>query len=134
MKNLFIVCGEALEVSKYYLKSEFVDEIYINFPDPWPKKKHAKFRLIQDVFVEQLYKVLKPSGVVNFLTDDAPYSKQAIDTFLKSELFESQISAPFYESEIQDYGSSYFRSLWEEKKRGFYFSKFQKNVNIMFKY
>ncbi len=126
LRNLFIVCGEALEASEYYFKSHSVDEVYINFPDPWPKNKHAKFRLVQGAFVKQLYRILKPLGIVNFLTDDGPYSGQAIQTFLKSDLFTSQIGAPFYESEIQDYGSSYFRSLWEEKKRGFYFSKFQK--------
>ncbi len=126
LKNVFIVCGEALEVATYYLEDCLVDEIYINFPDPWPKNKHAKFRLIELPFTKQIHRLLKPYGKINFVTDDKNYSSKSIQVFLEGDYFDSQFSDPFYRSDIQEYGTSYFRSLWEEKKRGFYFSKFQK--------
>ncbi len=127
LENLFITCGEALEFTSYYLEPESVDEVYINFPDPWPKRRHAKFRLIQMPFIQELARILKKGGSVHFLTDDPAYSSQTIAAFLKEEnSFCPSLPPPFYHSEVQDYGSSFFMSLWEEKKRGFYFSKFQK--------
>jgi tRNA (guanine-N7-)-methyltransferase len=40
--NLFIVCGEALTYTRFYVPSHSFSAAYINFPDPWPKEKHAK--------------------------------------------------------------------------------------------
>lgn len=127
LSNLLIICGEAFAFTLNYLRQESVDEVYINFPDPWPKRRHSKFRLIQMPFVQELARVLKQGGNVHFITDDSSYSSQTIATFLNEKIhFASALPAPFYHSEVHDYGSSYFMSLWKEKKRGFYFSKFQK--------
>lgn len=126
LKNIFIVSGEALEFSENYLYDDCIDQIYINFPDPWPKNKHAKFRLIQSHFTAQMSRILKEGGHVNFLTDDFNYSKQAISVLLTEKSFLTEFDHPHYHSDLGDYGSSYFRRLWEEKKRSFYFSKFQK--------
>lgn len=126
LDNLMIICGEAHEAMNHYLKDGIFDLIYINFPDPWPKKKHAKFRLMNAPFTKELSRLLKPHGELCFLTDDPDYSKESIDVLLQESTLASQIDEPYYHSDIQDYGTSYFRSLWEEKKRCFYFSKFQK--------
>lgn len=127
LKNLFIVCGEAEEATEHYFFKNAVSRVYINFPDPWPKKKHAKNRLIQTDFIQQLDRILKNDAEVYFLTDDQSYSSQAIHVFLEDcSPFSSSIEPPYYLQDVGDYGSSYFKSLWEEKKREFYFSKFHK--------
>ena len=59
LKNLLIVCGEAHTTTKYYFPNQSVDEVYINFPDPWPKDRHAKHRLIQSPFASELARILK---------------------------------------------------------------------------
>jgi tRNA (guanine-N7-)-methyltransferase len=46
---------------------------HILFPDPWPKRRHAKHRLFQPAFVDELYRTLGQGGVVNVATDDADY-------------------------------------------------------------
>lgn len=127
LKNYFIVCGDALEAAEHYFLKGTFDAAYINFPDPWPKTKHAKFRLMQPSFIQLISTILKDKAWVHFLTDDPKYSKQTIHAFMEMpHLFQSGLPVPYYETDIQEYGPSYFRSLWEEKKRGFYFSKFQK--------
>ncbi len=126
LNNVLIICGEGLSATQSYIEDAVLDHVYINFPDPWPKNKHAKFRLIQHNFTKELNRVLKLNGEVTFVTDDLKYSKQTIETFLEEPHFSSQIQEPFFTSLLGDYGASYFRSLWEEKKRSFYFSKFQK--------
>ena len=58
-----------------------VQEIRIFFPDPWPKKKHAKRRLIQDDFVVQLERVLIGGGILHIATDWEPYARWIEDCF-----------------------------------------------------
>lgn len=47
-----------------------VDKIFLNFVDPWPKKKHAKRRLTYHKFLEEYYRILKPNGLVIFKSDN----------------------------------------------------------------
>ena len=58
-----------------------VQEIRIFFPDPWPKKRHAKRRLIQDDFVVQLERVLVEGGILHIATDWEPYASWIEDCF-----------------------------------------------------
>ena len=55
-----------------------LDRVFILFPDPWPKARHHKRRLIQDDFVEGLARVLKPGGTLRFATDWADYADWAL--------------------------------------------------------
>jgi tRNA (guanine-N7-)-methyltransferase len=54
-----------------------VEVVHIMFPDPWPKKRHHKHRLIQPAFLGQLARVLKPGGEVRFTTDHEAYFQWA---------------------------------------------------------
>lgn len=126
LNNLWIVCAEALDFTENYLPEDLFDKVYIHFPDPWPKKKHAKFRLMQPSFVKQLARILKGGGEIQFLTDNSDYSLQSIKALLEEDVLSSKIASPFYHSKLDEYGTSYFCRLWQEKKRSFYFSKFQK--------
>jgi tRNA (guanine-N7-)-methyltransferase len=58
-----------------------VDEVRIYFPDPWPKKRHFKRRLIQPAFVDSLARALKPGGVVRLATDWTPYAEWIREAF-----------------------------------------------------
>ena len=52
------------------IKDNSVDEIYLNFVDPWPKKRHEKRRLTFHKFLEQYYRILKPNGKLIFKSDN----------------------------------------------------------------
>ncbi len=125
--NLFSICGEALDATKRFLPTATVDEVYINFPDPWPKKKHAKYRLIQAPFLDELSRILKNGGTVSLVTDDADYSEQIIEVFSGHSCFESCYETPFYRNERDDYGStSYFEDLWRSKGKDIRYHQFKK--------
>ena len=64
-----------------------VDLVYILFPDPWPKTRHWKRRLIQADFLVELARVLKPGGQARFATDWANYAAWTLDIFLQSPSF-----------------------------------------------
>ncbi len=55
--------------------------VYINFPDPWPKEKHAKHRLINKRFLRDIYSVMKPKAVFEFVTDSLNYTEHTKSLF-----------------------------------------------------
>jgi tRNA (guanine-N7-)-methyltransferase len=63
------------------------DRIYILFPDPWPKTRHHKRRLIQADFIEDLARVLKPGAELRFATDWADYADWTLALFTKSRSY-----------------------------------------------
>ncbi len=65
------------------LPPNFFNNIYILFPDPWHKKKHNKRRLINQDNLNIFYNILKPNGILRFVSDDADYVSHTIEHFLK---------------------------------------------------
>lgn len=128
LKNLLIVCGEAHTTTKYYFSSDSVDEVYINFPDPWPKDRHAKHRLVQSPFAHELARILKRKGLATLVTDHANYSDQMIEVMMGIPSFSSVYSDPYFSSEKEDYGTSFFEELWRSKGKSIRYHLFQKGT------
>lgn len=122
IKNLVVVAGEAESYTQFYLKTESVDQVFVNFPDPWPKDRHAKHRIIQPAFIQMVTRSLKQGALVTLVTDDTPYKEQMVDVMEKSGFFESTSDGP----NLEEYGSSYFHRLWVEKGKEIYYLKFKK--------
>lgn len=76
--NIRIVQHDAVEVLAHMLRAASLDGVHIFFPDPWPKKRHHKRRLIQPPFVALLANRLKPGGYVHCATDWQPYAEQML--------------------------------------------------------
>lgn len=64
------------------LAPQSVDRTFILFPDPWPKARHQKRRLIQSGFLDALARVMKPGGQVRFATDVRSYADESLQRFL----------------------------------------------------
>lgn len=71
LTNVRFVCMDAMELPEVFERSE-VKKIYLNFSDPWPKKRHARRRLTSTNFFAQYDKVLAAEGTVEFKTDNRP--------------------------------------------------------------
>ena len=126
LNNLFAVCGEAYITTNHYFPSESIDEVFINFPDPWPKKRHAKHRLIQPKFLDEIWRILKKGRSITIVTDDPDYSDLAIQEFLNHSGFESSYPEPYYNVERSDYGTSFFEELWRQKGKTIKYHSFSK--------
>jgi tRNA (guanine-N7-)-methyltransferase len=72
--NIRIVQRDAVEVVAQMLEPSGFDAINLFFPDPWPKKRHHKRRLIQPTFAVALIATLKPGGLLHIATDWADYA------------------------------------------------------------
>lgn len=126
LSNLLIICGEGYNVTNRYFPAGSVSEIFINFPDPWPKNRHAKNRIIQKPFVSLMQHTLKPQGTLTFVTDDANFSEWTIDILSQDSGFEMGYPAPYYITEHAEYGTSYFDQLWREKGKLIRYHQFRK--------
>lgn len=73
--NLRIATADAVEVLRDWLLPATLDELVLYFPDPWPKKRHHKRRLVQPEFAALAARVLKPDGVWRLATDWANYAE-----------------------------------------------------------
>ncbi len=113
LPNLVVAFGDANDFIRFYLKDRSLDAIFINFPDPWPKEKHAKNRLIKSPFIEEMNRVLKRDCLATIVTDHVDYSLQVIHEMQTH--FKSAFEAPFYINKTLDYGSSYFYRLFESR-------------------
>ena len=76
LKNIKIINGDAVEVLKFGMADASISEINLLFPDPWPKKRHHKRRIINDGFIQLISKKLMPNGLVNISTDWENYAEQ----------------------------------------------------------
>jgi tRNA (guanine-N7-)-methyltransferase len=89
LKNLRVVQHDAVEVVREMIPPTSVDGVHVFFPDPWPKKRHHKRRLIQPAFVALVASRLKPGGYLHVATDWEDYATQILDTLAAEPLLEN---------------------------------------------
>jgi tRNA (guanine-N7-)-methyltransferase len=81
LANVRLMRIEAGYFLEYLLPPQCVGALHVYFPDPWPKRKHRKHRLVNERFPELAARVLAPSGSVHLRTDDASYFAQIQEVF-----------------------------------------------------
>lgn len=88
LSNLRLIRLEAAYLLEFMLPPQSMSAIHVYFPDPWPKRKHRKNRLINPQFAVLAARVLKPNCVVWLRTDDLDYFQQMTEVFGDNEFFE----------------------------------------------
>ena len=88
LNNVKMMRIEAAYFVEYLLPPQSISALHIYFPDPWPKRKQRKNRLIESRFVEASANALTAGGTVFLRTDDRDYFEQMQDRFQKSPHFE----------------------------------------------
>ncbi len=81
--NARMVKYSADDIQDLFVENE-INDVYIHFPDPWPKKRHHKNRIIQKTFLTELHRLMKPGSYLEFKTDDRPYFDWAMKHFAQS--------------------------------------------------
>jgi tRNA (guanine-N7-)-methyltransferase len=85
LTNVRLIAHDAVEVLANMLGPASLDEVLLYFPDPWPKKRHHKRRIVQPAFVELVADRLKPGGTFRLATDWEPYAAWMLETIGASE-------------------------------------------------
>ena len=73
LTNVRIVHAEAGIFLRYFMPARCFRQVHVYFPDPWPKKRHQKRRLIQEPFLRDVHRTLQPGGLVRIVTDHRDY-------------------------------------------------------------
>jgi tRNA (guanine-N7-)-methyltransferase len=101
LANLRVICHDAVEVLRTQFAPGCVDELQLLFPDPWPKARHHKRRIVQAAFVELVARVLRPGGELHMATDWAPYAEHMREVLATSACF-APCSAPSESTQLRE--------------------------------
>lgn len=78
LKNLRVICSDAVDVLREHIADASFDEVLVFFPDPWHKKRHHKRRLIEASFVALAAEKLRGGGILRLATDWQAYAEQML--------------------------------------------------------
>jgi tRNA (guanine-N7-)-methyltransferase len=124
-RNIRLLEAGAEEVVRDALADASVETFWINFPDPWPKKRHHRRRLLQPAFVAALARRLVPGGELHAATDHAAYAAQ-IDAVLAAETrLENALAAPFV-SEVPGRLRTAYEEMWRAEGRALHFFRYRR--------
>ena len=119
LANLRCVRIESAYLLEYLLPPQSVSALHIYFPDPWPKRKHHKNRLIDQRFTEIARQVLAPNGVVYLRTDDEDYFAQMVSAFAGNSSFGLAQTPAELSTVVTDFERT-FRARGVETRRAAY--------------
>lgn len=107
--NLRIVQHDAVEVLTQMIDDDSLSGLHIFFPDPWPKKRHHKRRLIQPKFVKLLVQKLSVGGYIHLVTDWQDYAQQMLEVLGNESMLRNSVDSGEGYAPRPDYrGSSSF--------------------------
>jgi tRNA (guanine-N7-)-methyltransferase len=86
LQNVRVIQHDAVEVVREMIRPGALDGVHIFFPDPWPKKRHHKRRLVQPPLVALLASRLKPGGYLHLATDWQEYAEQMVSVLAAEPL------------------------------------------------
>ncbi|MFN3603347.1 MAG: tRNA (guanine(46)-N(7))-methyltransferase TrmB [Leptonema sp. (in: bacteria)] len=121
LKNLKILIVNFEWFLEEILPKNSFDLIIINFPDPWPKKRHWKHRVIKEENLIKFYELLRNQGKIYIATDYGPYARKIISLFRKSKFFLPLIPFPNYtRTKIKLFPESKFENRISKTKKPYY--------------
>ncbi len=103
-----------------------IERVYIFHPDPWPKKRHHKKRLIQNSFLDGLSKVLKPGGELLITTDHEDYMRWIVKHFLEHAGYETVYPAGYSREPFEGHIETHFEQKLKQKGFPPFYMKFKK--------
>lgn len=118
LENIYMVLGDARECLTRLFKPGLFDRIYVLFPDPWPKRKHSKHRLLKPELLAHLRDYLKPGGAIYNATDAGFYSEEIVAAFDEVGGFRREAIESLY--------PTYFEKKWKALGRAIDYWRFVK--------
>ncbi|MBR0102389.1 MAG: tRNA (guanosine(46)-N7)-methyltransferase TrmB [Selenomonadaceae bacterium] len=101
LSNVRLIVFDVANIAELFAEHE-VDRLYINFCDPWPKKRHAKRRLTNARFLELYKKILKRGGEIFFKTDNRGLFDYSLEQFALAELEVRDVTNDLHAEEPPD--------------------------------
>ena len=128
LPNLLYLCIDASELPEIFAKDE-VAKIYLNFSDPWPKKRYAKRRLSSSQFLDQYAQILSDEGQIQMKTDNSSLFEYSLIEFQNAGYRMIEISVDYrrethdedvmteYEEKFVSLGQPIYRCVWTRNNK-----------------
>ena len=99
LNNVFFIDMDVANIEAIFAGQE-IDRLFINFPDPWPRKKNAKRRLTFRSFLDKYCRVVRPGGEIHYKTDNAPLFQWSVEEFQMCGLEVKNLTRNLHENGI----------------------------------
>ena len=99
LKNVFFIDMDVANIEEIFAPGE-IDRLFINFPDPWPRKKNGKRRLTHRGFLDKYCRTVKEGGEIHFKTDNAPLFEFSVEEFAACGLEVKNLTRNLHENGI----------------------------------
>lgn len=124
--NLRLIRMDANYIEKVFDKE--VDIIYLNFSDPWPKKRHAKKRLTSDIFLEKYKNVFKKDNNIIMKTDNMNLFEYSLESLSRNGYVLEKVSLDLHNSEIENNAETEYEKRFVAKGNKIYYVSAKKLV------
>jgi len=99
LTNVFYIDMDVEKIEEIFAPGE-IDRLFINFPDPWPRKKNAKRRLTYRTFLDKYCRVIKEGGEIHYKTDNSPLFEFSVEEFAACGLQVNNLTRNLHENGI----------------------------------
>lgn len=130
LENVRVMRIEARHLMQRYLGEASLAAIYVNCPDPWPKKRHRDRRLINRDFLQLILYVLRPGGEFIFSSDFTDYAEQVAELMAQQEAFRNQLPEALT-TELQGYPLSKYMRRFLELNQPIHFVHYRKRSDLL---
>lgn len=124
-ENVSIWNTEAFSAIQKYVSDRSITRMYVNFSDPWPKKRHHKRRLIRAEFLDECYRVIKDNGFLFIVTDHEDYGL-FINSLLKKHNKFRSIYDSLYVHRLDNYFQTKYERIMRAEMHDIYYFVLQK--------
>lgn len=101
LTNIKLICNDAIELNDYFKDGE-VSKLYLNFSDPWPKKRHTKRRLTYQTYLALYKQVLKDDGEIHFKTDNRGLFAYSLESMSQFGMYFTKINLNLHEEDDEE--------------------------------
>lgn len=112
--NIKLLCNDAVILTDYFRQGE-VDRIYLNFSDPWPKKRHAKRRLTYRSFLALYQQILREDGELHFKTDNRGLFAYSLESMSQFGMYFTKINLNLHQEDEGDNIPTEYEHKFAEK-------------------
>lgn len=126
LQNIRVVRDEARAFIARCLPKQSLQAVFINCPDPWPKRRQRKRRLVNEQFVRMLAEYLVPGGDLFFTTDFADYGRDVAQMMPRLEPFENMLAPDLWRHDLPEYPRTKYMLKFMAEGKEIYFVHYRR--------
>jgi tRNA (guanine-N7-)-methyltransferase len=130
LNNAMVIQSQAKTALWALCSHESIAEIYINFPDPWPKERHHDRRLINERFLHLAATRMEAGGLISAATDDPGYAEWIRAAFAESPYFDNPDEVDYLTEDLERLRTKYEQKALADGRSCYYFKRQRRDVSV----